>query len=121
MLVVKGVLSRHTCKIPALTEDFTVYYPLNACTCSVLNSVTRPFSRSFRPSQPYQFAGHQHDAGRRRPGDSPSELDPAGGAGYSYTPLQSVLELDRAHQVHGAIQEEKEKDHPRGNLVSLSS
>lgn len=76
--------------------------------------------RSFRASPAHQFAGHQHDAGQRRPGDSSPELDPTGGAWYSHTSLQSVLELDRAHQVHGAIQEETEKDHQRGNLFTLS-
>lgn len=75
--------------------------------------------RSFSPSKPDQFAGHQHDAERRRPGERPAELEPAGGAGYPHTSLQSVLELDCTHQIHGAIQEEKEKDHPRGNLVSV--
>lgn len=75
--------------------------------------------RSFSPSHSDQFAGHQHDAERRRPGERPAELEPAGGAGHPHTSLQSVLELDRTHQIHGAIQEEKEKDHPRGNLVSV--
>lgn len=115
MLVAKGVLSCPTCKIGL------VWRFLGVLAFKCLHMFTFPFSRSFRPSQPDQFAGHQHDTGRRGPGDSPPELDPAGGAGYSCTPLQSVLELDCAHQVPGAIQEEKEKDHPRGNLVSLSS
>lgn len=76
--------------------------------------------RSRRPSQPNQPARRQRDAGRRRPGDSPSQLDPARGARYPHTSLQSVLELDCAHQVDGAVQEEKEKDHQRGNLLTLS-
>lgn len=74
--------------------------------------------RSRSPSQAQQFAHHQRDTGRGRLGDGPSQLDPAGGARYSHTSLQSVLELDRAHQVHGAIQKEAEEDHQRGNLFT---
>lgn len=122
MLVANGVLSCHTYKIGLVRRFLCVlaFKCLHMFTTK-LRYPSFPFSRSFRPSQPDQFAGHQHDTGRQGPGDSSSELDPAGGAGYSCTPLQSVLELDCAHQVPGAIQEEKEKDHPRGNLVSLSS
>ena len=80
-----------------------------SCCCCVF--------RSFRPSQPDKPARRQRDRGRGRPRDGPSQLDPARGARHPHTSLQSVLELDRAHQVHGAIQEEKEKDHQRGNLL----
>lgn len=76
--------------------------------------------RSICPSQPEQSVCHQRDSGRGRPGDSSSQLDIARGARYPHTSLQSVLELDRAHQVHGAIQEEKEKDHQWGNLLTMS-
>lgn len=76
--------------------------------------------RSICPSQPEQSVCHQRDSGRGRPGDSSSQLDIARGARYPHTSLQSILELDRAHQVHGAIQEEKEKDHQWGNLLTLS-
>lgn len=126
--------TNYTCKIPALTQDLShtrtgglLVFPskcLHMFSTKLCYRWQCRFAfyifRSFRPSQPYQFAGHQHDTGRRRPGDNSPELDPARGAGYSYTSLQSVLELDCALQVYGAIQEEKEKDHPWGNLVTLS-
>lgn len=76
--------------------------------------------RSSCSSQRGQPARHQHEPGRRRPGDGSSELDTATRARYSYPPLQGVLELDRAHQVHGAVQEEATEDHQRGNhLLSI--
>lgn len=70
--------------------------------------------RSVRPSQARRPAGRQHHADWRGPAERPAELDAAGGAGHPRPSLQSVLELDGAHQVHGAIQEEEEEDHPRG-------
>lgn len=70
------------------------------------------------PSQAQQLAHRQRDAGRGRLGDGPAQLDPAGGARHPYTSLQSVLELDGAQQVHGAIQKEAEEDHQRGNLFT---
>lgn len=79
-------------------------------------SLSTPPCRSRSPSQAQQFAHHQRDAGRGWLGDGPSQLDPAGGARHSHPSLQSLLELDRPHQVHGAVQKEAEEDHQRGNL-----
>ena len=94
------------------SQMYSNLLPLSILSCCVV--------RSIRPSQPYQSACHQHNNGRGRPAKSSCQLDFARRAWYSHTSLQSVLELDRTHQVDGAIQEEKEKDHQWGNAATLS-
>ena len=77
------------------------------------------FHRPLRSAQRVQPEGHQHDSGRWRPGDGLSQLDSSRGARHPRAPLQSLLELDRYWQVCGAVQEEEEEDHQRGNLSPL--